>query len=94
MRRTTALAGGHGHRAYRVNKASTPIACIALVAIVGVIAVTAAFLIISPAIIRLIGKSGIHVVTQVMGLIMCVIGIQFIINGIRPVVIEILSSVR
>lgn len=76
------------------QSASTLEAISLIVAIVGVIAVTAAFLIVSPGIVRFIGKSGIHVVTQVMGLIMCVIGIQFIINGLRPVVIDILSSVR
>jgi len=65
-----------------------------LVAILAVIVVTAAFLIISPAALRLVGRSGVHIVTQVMGLIVCVIGIQFIINGVRPVVLEILSSVR
>jgi hypothetical protein len=36
MRRTQALAGGHAYRAYRISKASTPIACIALVTVVGV----------------------------------------------------------
>lgn len=65
-----------------------------ILAIVGVIAVTAAFLIVSPKLVRFLGQSGVHVVTQVMGLIMCVIGIQFIINGIRPIVVDILSSVR
>ena len=65
-----------------------------LVAIVAVVAVTAAFLIVSPAALRLVGRSGVHIVTQVMGLIVCVIGIQFIINGVRPVVLEILSSAR
>lgn len=76
------------------QSASTLEAVSLIVAIVGVIAVTAAFLIISPGLVRFIGKSGIHVVTQVMGLIMCVIGIQFIINGLRPIVIDILSTVR
>lgn len=76
------------------QSASTLEAISLIVAIVGVISVTAAFLIVSPGLVRFIGKSGIHVVTQVMGLIMCVIGIQFIINGLRPVVIDILSSVR
>jgi small neutral amino acid transporter SnatA (MarC family) len=40
------------------------------------------------------GRTGIEVVTKVMGLIVCAIGIQFVIDGVRPVVIEILSSVR
>jgi multiple antibiotic resistance protein len=65
-----------------------------LLAILAVTVVTAAFLIVSPAALRLVGRSGVHIVTQVIGLIVCVIGIQFIINGVRPVVLEILSSVR
>jgi multiple antibiotic resistance protein len=64
------------------------------VALVAVIAATAVFLMISPAALRLVGRSGVHVVTQVMGLIVCVIGIQFVIDGVRPVVIEILSAAR
>jgi multiple antibiotic resistance protein len=64
------------------------------VALVAVIVATALFLVVSPAALRLIGRSGVHVVTQVMGLIVCVIGIQFVIDGVRPVAIEILSSVR
>lgn len=65
-----------------------------VVAVVLVIATTALFLLIAPAIMRVLGRSGVQVVTQVMGLIMCVIGIQFILDGLRPVVIEILSTVR
>src|SRR5215203_6662315 len=64
------------------------------VALVAVIVTTALFLLISPAALRLIGRSGVHVVTQVMGLIVCVIGILFIIDGVRPVVIDILSAAR
>jgi MarC family membrane protein len=64
------------------------------VALVCVIAATAGFLVVSPAALRLIGRSGVHVVTHVMGLIVCVIGIQFVIDGVRPVVIGILASAR
>ena len=65
-----------------------------VIAVVLVIATTALFLLISPAIMRVLGSAGVHVITQVMGLIMCVIGIQFILDGLRPIVIEILSSAR
>lgn len=64
------------------------------VAIVLVVAATSAFLFVAPAALRFVGKAGVHVVTQVMGLIVCVIGIQFVIDGVRPVVIEILSTSR
>lgn len=65
-----------------------------VIAVVLVIATTALFLLLAPAIMRVLGRSGVQVITQVMGLIMCVIGIQFILDGLRPVVIEILSSAR
>ena len=63
-------------------------------AIVLVVATTALFLVISPAILRVVGRSGLKIVTQVMGLIICVVGIQFILDGLRPVVIGILSIPR
>jgi multiple antibiotic resistance protein len=64
------------------------------IALVVVIAATALFLVVSPFALRFIGRSGVHVVTQVMGLIVCVIGIQFVIDGVRPVVVEILAAAR
>ncbi len=64
------------------------------VALVAVIIATALFLFVAPAALKLIGRSGVHVVTQVMGLIVCVIGIQFVIDGVRPVVLEILAAAR
>lgn len=64
------------------------------VAIVLVVAVTAGSLLVAPAMLRVVGRSGLQVVTQVMGLIICVIGIQFVIDGVRPLVVEILASVR
>lgn len=64
------------------------------VALVAAIGATAAFLFAAPAALRLVGRTGVHVVTQVMGLIVCVIGIQFVIDGVRPVVVDILSNAR
>jgi multiple antibiotic resistance protein len=64
------------------------------VALVAAITATALFLIVSPAALRLVGRSGVHVLTQVMGLIVCVIGIQFVIDGVRPVALEILAAAR
>ncbi len=64
------------------------------VALITVVAATAAFLLAAPAALRLIGRTGVHVMTQVMGLIVCVIGIQFVIDGVRPVVVDMLSTTR
>jgi multiple antibiotic resistance protein len=55
---------------------------------------TCAVLIVSPAILRRLGPAGLELVTKVMGLIILVIGIQFMIDGIRPIAVEILRSGR
>jgi multiple antibiotic resistance protein len=63
-------------------------------ALCGALALTALVLVVSPRIVRLAGRSGIEVITKVMGLIVCAIGIQFVIDGVRPVLLEILASAR
>lgn len=65
-----------------------------ILAIVLVIVLTALVLLVSPNIVKLIGKSGVAVITRVIGLIVCTIGIQFIIDGLKPVIVSILSSVK
>lgn len=62
-----------------------------LTVLVSVMALTALVLILSPNIIKLLGKTGVEVFTRIMGLIVCTIGIQFIIDGVKPVVLGILS---
>jgi multiple antibiotic resistance protein len=63
-----------------------------LAAIVAAVGATAAVLVASPAVMRRLGKPGVELTTRVMGLIVCVIGIQFVIDGIRPVALGILSA--
>jgi multiple antibiotic resistance protein len=53
---------------------------------------TCAILVLSPLLTRHLGGAGLELVTKVMGLIILVIGIQFIINGIRPVALDILRA--
>lgn len=65
-----------------------------ILAIILVIVLTALVLLVSPNIVKLIGKSGVAVITRVIGLIVCTIGIQFIIDGLKPVIVNILSSVK
>lgn len=76
------------------QQSSALYAAMVLVGLILALTVTALVLIISPRIVKLMGRTGIEVVTKVMGLIVCAIGIQFVIDGVRPVVVEILSSVR
>jgi multiple antibiotic resistance protein len=67
---------------------------VVLVGLLAALTVTALVLFVSPRIVKFIGRTGIEIVTKVMGLIVCAIGIQFVIDGVRPVIIGILNSVR
>lgn len=62
------------------------------VALAVAIAATFGSLLIAPRIIRRLGKSGTELITKVMGLIIVVIGVQFVIDGAKPIAIEILRS--
>ncbi|MGH9441987.1 MAG: MarC family protein [Thermoanaerobaculia bacterium] len=67
----------------------------ALAAAIGVaIALTWVILLAAPTIVARIGRTGQRIVAKIMGLITCVIGVQFIINGITPVAVQILKSSR
>lgn len=60
------------------------------VAIVGVGLVSYIFLLAAVPLSRFIGDRGRAVFTKIMSLLLGAIGIQFIINGLRPVLIEII----
>jgi multiple antibiotic resistance protein len=53
---------------------------------------TFAALLVAPRIIRRLGKAGTELITKVMGLIIVVIGVQFVIDGAKPIAVEILKS--
>ena len=61
-------------------------------ALVMVLVVTFVVLALSPMLLGRIGKSGLTLVTKVMGLIVLVIGVQLMIDGFRPVAVDILKS--
>jgi multiple antibiotic resistance protein len=61
-------------------------------AIVLSLLVTALTLLVAPPLLRRLGSGFVAVATRVMGLIVCVIGIQFVLDGVKPVAIEILSA--
>jgi multiple antibiotic resistance protein len=54
--------------------------------------ITALVLLASPRIVGFVGQTGIDILTRVIGLITCAIGIQFVIDGVRPIAVEILGS--
>lgn len=67
----------------------------ALAGAIGVaIAITGIVLLAAPWIVEKIGRTGQRIVAKIMGLITCVIGVQFVINGITPVLSGIIRSAR
>lgn len=60
-------------------------------AIVGVMAVTWGVLSVAPFMLRRFGRTGLNVMTRIMGLLVMVIGVQFIINGVSAVAVDLLS---
>lgn len=73
---------------------STAHAIFLLIALICVIAATALVLIVSPLALRFLGRAGVEVITKVMGLLVCVIGVQFIIDGMRPIVLDLILAGR
>ncbi len=51
--------------------------------IMSMVVLTALAFRLAPAISRLLGKTGINVVTRLMGLIMAAVGVEFIANGLK-----------
>ena len=68
---------------------------VALAAAIGAaIAITWVVLLAAPWIVEKIGQTGQRIVAKIMGLITCVIGVQFVINGITPVLSGIIRNAR
>jgi len=68
---------------------------LALGAAIGVaIVITGIVLVAAPWIVGKIGQTGQRIVAKIMGLITCVIGVQFVINGITPVLSGIIKGAR
>ena len=63
-------------------------------AIVAVMLLAWAVLSAAPMLLRRFGRTGLNVMTRVMGLIVMVIGVQFVIDGARAVALGILRAPR
>lgn len=57
------------------------------------IALTLGLLLAAPAVVARIGATGRSIVTKIMGLMTAVIGVQFVINGLRSVAVDVLKDV-
>jgi multiple antibiotic resistance protein len=43
-------------------------------------------------VLRIFGRTGLNVMTRIMGLLVAVIAIQFVIDGLRPVLVDVLRA--
>lgn len=61
-------------------------------AVVLVLVVTGVTLAVAPRVLGRLGPAGVQLVTRLMGLLILVIGVQFVLDGIRPVAADILRA--
>ena len=64
------------------------------VAIVAVLLICWITLAAAPALTRRMGQTGMNVMTRLMGLLVMVVGAQFVINGTTTVVLDIVGRIR
>jgi multiple antibiotic resistance protein len=62
------------------------------VAIVVVMAISWAALAVAPMLLRRFGQTGLNVMTRIMGLLVMVVGVQFMIDGVRAIALDILAA--
>jgi len=55
-------------------------------ALVGVLAISWAVLSAAPAVLRTLGQTGMNVMTRIMGLLVTVVGVQFVLDGLGTAV--------
>lgn len=67
-------------------------AAVVLGSVLLVLAVTYLVLSAAPRVVRFFGQTGLNVMTRIMGLLVTVIAVQFIVDGARPVLIEVLRA--
>lgn len=78
-----------------VGQATSPLqAASVYVAIVLALGVAWAVLAAAPTVIRKLGRTGLNVLTRLMGLLVMVIGTQFVVNGIQVVALQIWSAMQ
>jgi len=61
-------------------------------ALVLALAATFVALAIAPILLRRLGPAGLALVTKIMGLIVVVLGVQLVLDGMKPVVLDILRA--
>lgn len=64
------------------------------VALVLALGASAIVLALAPRALERVGPAGLELVARIMGLIVLVVGIQFVIDGVRPIALEVLRAAR
>ena len=76
-------------------QADSPLERVAVyVVIVVVLLISWAVLGVAPLVVRRLGTTGINVIERIMGLIVMVIGVQFVVDGIEQVVAQMAQQAR
>jgi multiple antibiotic resistance protein len=57
-----------------------------------VLAITWATLHAAPRLVGFFGQTGLNVMTRIMGLLVTVIAVQYIVDGARPILVEVLRA--
>jgi multiple antibiotic resistance protein len=66
------------------SKAESALRLVSLIFAIGVVMLSSHLVLkVAPIIYRLLGKTGLNLLTRIMGIIVTAIGVQFIISGIR-----------
>jgi multiple antibiotic resistance protein len=69
---------------------TVPRLAIVFAAVVLVLGIAWATLAAAPRLVDFFGQTGLNVMTRIMGLLVTVIGVQFIVDGARPILVDIL----
>ncbi len=78
-----------------MTQATTPIRVgVVLGAAVLTLLVAWAALSAAPRLLGFFGQTGLNVMTRIMGLLVTVIAVQFVVDGARPILVELIRSAR
>jgi multiple antibiotic resistance protein len=61
-------------------------------AVAAVLAVCWGVLAMAPRIMAIFGQTGLNVMTRIMGLLVTVIAVQFVVDGVRPLLVDALNT--